>query len=1528
MTRRRLVALVSAAVLLTLGLLVFATGLFVTHTTTGRRKLHDFIQPMIASKIRGGSLYLGAMSGNFIGNLTFDSVAIRDKRGDLFLSTGRVTVSYNWRDIVDNRILVYRAEIEHPYVHLVQHGDGQWNFKQIFASGVNIPKLPKDLNTRNLGDYIVINGARARDFTFLLTMPWHPDDTLRAAARDSAIRAHLTNPAKAVARTFDGYGRTYAWRHGHALLAHARLADPDSDKTFGQEFRVDSLSVDEYEPTFKFRQVKATARHLGDSLWFEVPRFNMPASTGTARGKVVWGSDLPVRYDIAVRGDSVSLDDVNWVYPTLPRTGGGTLDLLIKNDPKNLKVLDFKLVKMDVRSTKSHVSGDMSFGVGAPVLLVRNVDLRADPMDFDLIRTLNGKPFPVDWQGQIVGTAKGRGGPLTHFVVDDARGTFADAHVPGAVSRFAGKGELDILQPAFTAFHGFYVDAQSIDLRSIEYLYPSFPRLGGVASGTATLDSSWLDVRFSNAHVAHQDGPGEPSRFSGSGRITYGEPFMIYDVALEAEPVSLTMLARSYPALPLRGLMSGPVRAKGSSPDLELTTSLQGANGAFSFDGRIDIDSLGGYGAHGRGQISALNVAGLLEKPSVPIGTVSGHYDVDVDAIMTPSIHGAANLELDRTVLDSMAVYASRASVRFANGRMLIDSLRLRTSAATLVASGGIGLPKGRADSLHFRIDLDSLGGLRRYIPHSDTTLLGEAAAAPDSLSGTASLSGVAFGTFDSLGVIGRLAASDLYINNSRVDSISARFDLRNALHAPSGAVALRMDTVKLAGVVLDTVGGLFSFDDATHARFSAGALSANGPTLATVGTWSSAAGAQNVVVDSLGLTVGDARWHLAAPARFTRDSISTRLDSLVLRNRDTASIALMANIPGSGSVFGQLRGSRVPLLDLSRLAQLHDSLTGVADIAASVNGTKSSPRIAMNAALSAIKWKDVAIDSVTSSTQYADARVKTSLIVVRDGQRALAADASLPYTVTLFSLKARNDSLSGSVSIDSTDLSLIQNLFRTDLKLSGRLAAKLGASGTLRQPVLAGNISVNNGSADVKPLGVVWNDINGNVSGTVTSAGQDSIHVNLRAATSGEIAGTQSLDGWVKNLFQAKARQPFSFAFGANSFHAFSKRSLADLYISTTDSLRLSGSVQAPTLTGGLYVPRGAIFLMDRDLARKQAVERITDTTAFGTVSSGVPAVVSTLMSNLQISNVTVTLGNDVYLRSAEANVKLAGELRLEPSTIQSTRTLASTGELVPRLSLFGTLRTVGGHYNLNLGLVQREFQVLSDGSVTFTGPYDNPTLDVRARYNVRQYHDRDLGIIVKLQGPLLPYPGISFTSTADYDIATSDLVSYLLTGKPGFDFGANPRTTEVLSSFLAPTVSAYTSEQLRQRFGSFFDVFQFQLGTTGNAQAGSGFLSTDNLSQYLYGSTIGAEKQFKNNLYLSVNTGLCQFDPHSNTSFNNLNLFGAKIEYRIRSDLSTQLAYDPPTLARTCSQSQNITGLVPTPGQFSLGLFHTWRF
>lgn len=229
-------------------------------------------------------------------------------------------------------------------------------------------------------------------------------------------------------------------------------------------------------------------------------------------------------------------------------------------------------------------------------------------------------------------------------------------------------------------------------------------------------------------------------------------------------------------------------------------------------------------------------------------------------------------------------------------------------------------------------------------------------------------------------------------------------------------------------------------------------------------------------------------------------------------------------------------------------------------------------------------------------------------------------------------------------------------------------------------------------------------------------------------------------------------------------------------------------------------------------------------------------------------------------------------------------------------------------------------------DGTVVFDGPWNNPTLDIRAQYAVRRQGDKDLGIIVSLNGPLMPNPGIDFSSNAGYEISQSDLISYLITGKPGFDFGANPQAAQVISSFVGPSLSALAADKLRSSpLGSLIDVFRFQLGST-NTSAGAVTNSQTNWGQYLYGSTIDVEQQFKN-VSLSANVGFCQFH-ESTANFNALNALGAKAEYRFKPDLSLKLSYDPPAAQRACTGQTVITGFQQTPWQLGLSFLHTWRF
>src|SRR4051812_6596994 len=182
MTRRRFVVLVALCTLVVLGLIGVGVGTFLLHTETGQAGLRKTIEQQVASAMKGkGRFYLGPMGGNFFTGVTIDSLEIRDDEDSLFVATGRVKLEYDIRDIVDRRLHFRRLDVEHPVVVMRQHENWTWNFKRTF--GTSKPSAPRGPE-RGFGDFIVIDSAHVRNASFRLTIPWHPDDSLRGARRD------------------------------------------------------------------------------------------------------------------------------------------------------------------------------------------------------------------------------------------------------------------------------------------------------------------------------------------------------------------------------------------------------------------------------------------------------------------------------------------------------------------------------------------------------------------------------------------------------------------------------------------------------------------------------------------------------------------------------------------------------------------------------------------------------------------------------------------------------------------------------------------------------------------------------------------------------------------------------------------------------------------------------------------------------------------------------------------------------------------------------------------------------------------------------------------------------------------------------------------------------------------------------------------------------------------------------------------------------------------------------------------------
>ena len=127
--------------------------------------------------------------------------------------------------------------------------------------------------------------------------------------------------------------------------------------------------------------------------------------------------------------------------------------------------------------------------------------------------------------------------------------------------------------------------------------------------------------------------------------------------------------------------------------------------------------------------------------------------------------------------------------------------------------------------------------------------------------------------------------------------------------------------------------------------------------------------------------------------------------------------------------------------------------------------------------------------------------------------------------------------------------------------------------------------------------------------------------------------------------------------------------------------------------------------------------------------------------------------LVRDGWLRGRDLNVEMEGQLQVVWDRMERD------------LAMVGSLDAIRGVYSF----VGRQFQV-QEGTVSFLGtPGMNPNLDIQALNRLRTADNDRLDIVAHVQGTLLS-PRVSLSSNAPFPIAESDLVSYLIFGRPTY--------------------------------------------------------------------------------------------------------------------------------------------------------------
>lgn len=1505
--RRRLVLAAGLITVVLMALGAVGSVLFVTSTETGRGWVRSVVVQRLEPVVKG-RLHLGRISGPILTGVTLDSLEIADSSGVVMVSAGRTTMRWDPRDFLDRRILIQRLITDNVLLQIIKYKDGDWNYKHIFPRSKG-PAAPRTKGS--FGDFIVLDSVSMTRGRFLLTMPWNPADSLKGTRRDSAIAFNLARTNAQIRRSPRGLVRTWRWEQGTLDLSHVRMAHPD---TAGRLFRVTRMGVTEFDPPFRFDGIRGDFRWLGDSIWVQIPHFEMPGSAGSAQGKVTWGSDLPVRYDIAIKGEKVAMKDIAWLTSTFPTQGGGTMDLLIRNDPANLNVLKYHITNMDARSLDSRIRGRMTWGVGGPVVSLTDVELRAEPLDFALLRQFNGIPFPYPWKGQFTGTVKGRGGPLHRFDVEDLRFTFRDANVPGAISVGRGRGQVDINYPAFTKFRGFSLDMERADLRTPRFLNPEFARVNGFVRGTAVLDSLWYDVRVRNMDVFHDDGTGAPlSHVTGGGRVTVERDYVRYDMQMNADPLSLTMLGNSYAMMPVRGTMTGPITVKGTIAALEVSGQLTGDAGNLSGSGVVDIEPTG-YALKGQAAFDRLDLRTALQRSTVPVTLLNGRADVDVRGDSLANLDGRVTLSLDRSRVDSLRIEQGIAQFGFRDGIGAVDSLSILSPSLSISARGGIGLRADRSDSLLFRVTADSLGGLRPFISTASVDT-------PDSLSGALSFRGHIAGHLDSLAVNATLSGRDLLrgtVTSAVADLTATGTFVRGV---PTGTLQLTADSLSAGPVRFNTVAAKGTFASARDGTLSFDARADSG---VRVGMEARMRGAGDSVVTTIGSIFASGpttRWSLLHPSTIVRTGGVTSIDSLVLGDTGVARVRLWARVPERDSVSVVLDAAQIPLRDIAWVTRRQRPFTGLFDARLQMRGTRDAPTGSLTARANGVTVGTTPIGDATVDGVYADSvfRAEVSLSERNRATSLMSARLALPVTATLNAVPrlARDGPLSGSLTLRNTPLALFEAATPAIADASGTLSGELQLRGSVREPRMDGTVTMADGASFIAPLGVRLVGMDGELR----FSGDNLSLPRLTVSGAGSRGGNAILSGRVG--FATLEDPSFDLSIQATNLRILDRPRIATLQVSTdAGGLQIRGTQRGSVLTGSVTIPAGDIIIPELGVAKNlvsiddpEFLTLIDTTTTQG--RSLLASAQSPLLRNLEVRDVRIFMGNNVWLRSAEANVKLAGDVGVTLGRARQDSTRV-------QLALDGTLLAERGTYRLNLVAVQRTFDV-ERGTLKFFGePELNPTLDIQAVNIVRQYtrQDRDIPVRITIGGTLVA-PTLKLGS-ADPTLALSesDAISYLFTGRPSFAVTtAADQYSSQFASVLLPTIGSALGDRVARELG----LDQFQIETAGGV-SGQQF----GASSILASTRLGGGVQIGSRTFVRATVGLCQLFGSSQLSTGQplRNSIGAKLEYRFSQWISASVGLEPPTSVLQCNSNVNARNFVPTPQQFGLDITRKWEY
>jgi len=1396
-----------------------------------------------ANRALTGSLTVGQVGGSFLAGLVVRNVVIRERDGTILAEIPRVQLEYGLRDILGGSIVLGRMELTAPRISLVKRPGRRTNLEEVLGLGGTGDHGPTPL--------IAFRDVRISDGLLEIRTP---------AERRDSTRAELEAGP-------EGYVRVRRVSGLNAELPYLRVTSPLPNED-GVRIDIAALDASVSDPSLSAVNVRGRVEVRGDTIHLALTDAVLPASRAAVNGSVALAPE-GLELDLRIDAESVSTDDVVGLISEVPKGLVGSGLVRVRDIPNDALYFELDDFTAEGSGGGGGARGRLSMVVG-PGDQWRFQDTGLDLDDFDLeyIRAFFDT-LPV------AGRATGRfesDGPKQNMTMR-MNVAFRDSLVEGwPVSTIDASGTMAVGVPGDIVFREYAVNSADLDLGTVRRILPGVD-LQGRLSASGVLTGPWLQVEFTGS-LQHVDAPHPPTDAHGIVRVDARRDTLGVWSDLQFDSLSLDGLRTSYPQLiDVSGTYAGRIVLAGYLDSAVLEANLEGAAGAVFADGVVTLlAERSGFPEldlrMARLDLNRINSS--LPKTDL-FGRVRGSGMVD----STSGSWAHANAVLRASSLEGVTVDSIAVSLAATESAIRLDTLEVWGRRLRLSGTGSVGTAAGLPGTVTLTAANDSIAAIEPLLE----ALFGELSPQFRYVGqpwGSIGLNVTVSGTLRDYAVAGQLDVRNLQRGHLYASVLTADgtwYGPSNTLDLTAAIDSIEIGRWKFADVEATVEGPVDSIEWFARTRFGPdglGAMIGEGRLIA------GGNGERMVPIERMGFLLASGAWFVdtTSTMQFGDSGLDLRRFTLA-SDVNAGRVVLDGRLPVLGSGGLEASVEALPIVDLWSLLQWdYRDVGGELGATFSLSGTRDNPKMELSAGMVTGRFGRFQVPQALAKLAYEDKRVTGQVNLLRMGEEILDVEVRLPLDLSLRRMDQRT--LSGPILVlaaaDGVDLSFLEAVTPLVRQASGTLDADFGLTGTWENPQLTGTISFVDGAGTYPGIGVRHE----NVNGSFRLAG-DTVRIEHLSVTSGR--GSAQVSGFVR--LEELSRPILNLHMEADEFRGLDLRDFLTLTASGT--LDLSGPVFGATASGRGTVTSGVLYYAD--LVTKDIINiedtlysEFVDPTLIRREGLGV-AFQNRFLDSLRVDGLRLRMGSDVWMRSAEANIQLLGEV-----TVNKVRR---------QYRLNGTLETPRGVYRVTPGpsLVQlvatRDFTV-TRGEVTYLGTPDlNAAVDIEARHRVRSVRGEEVAVTVHIGGTVYE-PRLTFTSDIHPPISETEILSYLFFGAPSV--AALSGTGNLADQRLA-------EQGLNQFLGAVSGQLEYSLISDFKVPLDYVQIRPTGLGGDIPGLDVAVGKRLGENWFVTVNPRYCK--RAEATPFEALRV-GASLEYRLSREWMVLLSGDP---VQSCS-------------------------